>query len=345
VTDERNAQEFQTGAMRLTLSPDCAGGFALVRRRKRRNRLTRSANERSLNARCFRMCVIRKAYLLTCTLALAASFAGSLHAGLLSTVVGHGSFYDSGQTFSCSDTNTGLVIAVASCSFGGGTAFQAVSGMDQASAQYGVASVNSRSQSYGFSGATGGSTANFSDTVLLTGGVGSGTLVFTVMYGGFGQSEACAGNCWGSYVTFNDFLVHPSLGFGGYPAQQLSYGFTFGTPFTFTASAVGNSSASFDELASQNMRIELDSIEVFDSSGALTTDFQVTSGSGTVYPFVTPEPGTCELILVSCIALSLKRRSHRNSNSLSSLFRYDANCTPRTMVGSTTPATRPHQGI
>jgi hypothetical protein len=236
--------------------------------------------------------------------------AGTLQAGLVSTVNSSGQFGDLFQSFGCSNAGT----TTASCDVSAGVdAFHDASGSYQANAQYGSLDVTSKSSVYdfgiGYEGYLAGtSSASFSDTFLLTGGVGSGTLVFVTEYGGYGQGESCdTGACqFNSTVALNTFSFHPNGNF--YLPINLSFSFTFGTPFNLSASASAYSSAEGDELATQTAHLKIDSIEVLDSNGALITDYAVTSGSGAAYPFVTPEPGTFALVIAALIALPIIRR-------------------------------------
>src|ERR1035441_377045 len=121
--------------------------------------------------------------------------AGTLQAGLVSTVNSSGQFIDLSQSFGCSNAGT----TIASCSVSAGVdAYHNASGSYQANAQYGSLDVNSMSQDYDMTiggGGSGGylegrSTASFSDTFLLTGGIGSGTLVFVTEYWGYAFSDS-----------------------------------------------------------------------------------------------------------------------------------------------------------
>jgi hypothetical protein len=124
-------------------------------------------------------------------------------AGLVSTVNATGFFFNTTpvQPFGCSDSGT----ASATCgvSIGGGVFINAI-GSYQANAQYGSGDVSSMSTSQGAAILNGTSTASFSDTFLLTGGVGSGTLVFVTEIRGTLQDDyscnVCADN---STVTLN----------------------------------------------------------------------------------------------------------------------------------------------
>jgi hypothetical protein len=104
----------------------------------------------------------------------------------------------------------------------------------------------------------------------------------------------CAGN---ATVTLNTFSIHPQI--GSPTITNLSFSYTFGTVFNLNGSASAYSSALGDETATTNAHLKIDSIEVLDSNGALITNYAVTTGSGANYPFVTPEPGTFALGLVS----------------------------------------------
>src|ERR1035441_1977831 len=127
--------------------------------------------------------------------------AGALQAGLVSTVNASGEFLDLGQSFGCSNAGT----TTASCDFDGygvpGSFFDHASGSYQANAQYGSLDATSRSYLYDRNYYNGGgdlggrSTASFSDTFLLTGGIGSETLVFVAGYWGYGVGELCYGGC------------------------------------------------------------------------------------------------------------------------------------------------------
>src|ERR1035438_6421375 len=130
--------------------------------------------------------------------------AGTLQAGLVSTVNASGEFLELGQSFGCSNAGT----TTASCdvsAFGVGT-FDSASGSYQANAQYGSLDTTAVSQVYDTtSGApgilSGTSSASFSDTFLLTGGIGSGTLVFVTEYWGYDVSESCFFDCMAATVT------------------------------------------------------------------------------------------------------------------------------------------------
>jgi hypothetical protein len=237
--------------------------------------------------------------------------AGTLQAGLVSAVNSSGQFVDLNQDFGCSNAGT----TTASCdvsAFGVGT-FDDASGSYQANAQYG--SLDTTSMSHVYDTTNGGpgilagtSSASFSDTFLLTGGIGSGTLVFVTEYGGYGQGESCdTGACLlNSTVALNTFSFHPNGNF--YLPINLSFSFSFGTPFNLNGSVSAHSSAEGDETATQTAHLKIDAIEVLDSNGALTGNYSVTSGSGADYPFVTPEPGTLALVTAALLALPLIRR-------------------------------------
>ena len=238
--------------------------------------------------------------------------AGTLQAGLVSTVNASGAFLDLNQSFGCSNAGT----TTASCDAGAlvfPAAFHNAYGSYSASAQYGSLDVTSRSQVYdlnqgGLGYLSGTSTASFSDTLLLTGGIGSGTLVFVTEYWGVFQGDSCGLPCAeNSTVTLNSFSVHPI--FGNTPIiTNLSFSFSFGTLFNLNASAFAYSSALGDESGTQTAHLRIDAIKVLDSDGALITNYGVTSGSGAAYPFVTPEPGTFALFIAALIALPIIRR-------------------------------------
>jgi hypothetical protein len=152
------------------------------------------------------------------------------------------------------------------------------------------------------------STASFSDTFLLTGGIGSGTLVFVTGYWGYSVSEICMGSCDGAAtVTLNTFTAHPDLGIPP-TIINLPFSFSFGTVFNLSASASAYSTAYSNELSQTNTHLRIDAIEVLNSDGVLITDYAVTSGSGADYPFVTPEPGTFALVIAALVALPVIRR-------------------------------------
>src|ERR1039458_8669010 len=133
-----------------------------------------------------RLAIKRHALLYSVTGAL--FLAGTLQAGLVSTVTSSGEFFDLAQSFGCSNAGT----TTASCSvlaYDAGT-FDHASGSYQANAQYGSLDVTSMSSTY-HGVLSGTSVADFSDTFLLTGGIGSGTLVFVTEYWGRGVSESC----------------------------------------------------------------------------------------------------------------------------------------------------------
>ena len=236
--------------------------------------------------------------------------AGTLHAGLVSTVNSSGQFIDLNQSFGCSNAGT----TTASCSVtAGGVPLHDASGSYQANAQYG--SLDTTSMSYVYDTTNGGpgilegtSSASFSDTFLLTGGIGSGTLVFVTEYGGYGRGESCdTGACqFNSTVALNTFSFHPNGNF--YLPINLSFSFSFGTPFNLNGSVSAYSSAEGYELATQTAHLKIDAVEVLNSDGALITNYAVTSGSGAAYPFVTPEPGTFALVVGALIALLVIRR-------------------------------------
>jgi hypothetical protein len=237
--------------------------------------------------------------------------AGTLQAGLVSAVNASGEFLELGQSFGCSNAGT----TTASCDFtasGPPGAFDDASGSYQANAQYGSLDVTSRSYVYdrnnGGGDLGGWSSASFSDTFLLTGGFGSGTLVFVAGYWGYGVSEFCYGGCLGAAtVTLNTFTADSNLGIPP-TIVNLPFSFSFGTPFNLSASASAFSDPEGDGLAETNAHLRIDAIEVLDSNGALITNYGVTSGSGADYPFVTPEPGTFALFIAALIALPIIRR-------------------------------------
>jgi hypothetical protein len=234
--------------------------------------------------------------------------AGTLQAGIVTTVNGTGHFFDLSPTpFGCSDAGT----TTASCTFisNTGGAFHFASGSYQANAQYGSLDVTSMSEVFDLNvgDMVGTSTASFADTFLLTGGIGSGTLVFVTEYRGSIQSESCdpPTNCLGNASvklnTFSAAALGPSI-------TNLSFSFTFGTLFNLNGSASAYSSALGDETATTTAQLQIDSIEVLDSSGALVTNYAVTTGSGASYPFVTPEPGNFALVIAALIVLLAIRR-------------------------------------
>jgi hypothetical protein len=233
--------------------------------------------------------------------------AGTLQAGLVSTVNAGGQFHDSAQTFGCSNAGT----TTASCdfeAFGVPGTFDYASGSYQANAQYGSLDVTSMSSTYHSGDLTGTSAAGFSDTFLLTGGIGSGTLVFVTEYWGYGQGEACdLGACdLNSTVTLNTFTAHPNG--GGPTIVYLPFSFSFDTLFNLNASASTYTSALGHDLVTRDAHLRIGAIEVLDSNGALITNYGVTSGSGADYPFATPEPGTSALVIAALIALPIIRR-------------------------------------
>jgi hypothetical protein len=73
-------------------------------------------------------------------------------------------------------------------------------------------------------------------------------------------------------------------------------------------SASAYSSAVGDKFAMTTARLPIDSIEVLDSTGALITNYAVTTGSGASYPFATPEPGNFALVIAALIAVLVIRR-------------------------------------
>ena len=235
----------------------------------------------------------------------ALSLAGSLNAALISTVRSSGGFIDLSETFGCSDAGT----TTAACSVSaGGSAFHNASGLYQADADYGMLNASSRSDVYDLNlgELLGTSSASFSDTFLLTGGIGSGTLIFVTEYWGYGQSESCP--CVSnSTVTLNSFTGHPDWGLP--VITNLPFTFSFGTLFNLNASVSAYSSALGDELATQTAHLKIDAIEVRDSNGALLTNYSVTTGSGASYPFVTPEAGTFALVTGALVAIMAIRKS------------------------------------
>lgn len=252
------------------------------------------------------MRVVLKRHALLYSAAGALFLAGTLQAGLVSTVQGSGQFIDLNQSFGCSNAGT----ATASCSAGASVDVDHnASGSYQANAQYGSLDTTSVSSVYDLNVGSllGTSGAGFSDTFLLTGGIGSGTLVFVTEYWGRGVSESCGGGCLGAAtVTLNTFTGQPNQGFP--TIVNLPFSFSFGTLFSLSASASAHSSALGHELAQTNAHLKIDAIEVLNSDGALITNYAVTSGSGAAYAFVTPEPGTFALVVAALIALPVIRR-------------------------------------
>jgi hypothetical protein len=138
--------------------------------------------------------------------------AGTLQAGLVSTVNGTGHFFDLSPTpFGCSDAGTTTASCTVMTAMDG--AFHVASGSYQASSQYGSLDVTSMSEVLDTSGPgdlVGTSTANFADTFLLTGGIGSGILVFVTEYRGSIGGDSCDPPtiCLGNpSVTLNTFTV------------------------------------------------------------------------------------------------------------------------------------------
>jgi hypothetical protein len=256
------------------------------------------------------MHIAHKFRLLLIAVSIAAALASSLQAGLVSTVSASGQYFGSLQSLDCSGTNTDLVTAAAACSIDASLdVFHSASGLYQANSEYGSLDAQSSSSSYG-GRLSGTATASFSDTLLATGGSGSGTLVFTVTYWGYGSSDAGdAGNYMNSHVTFNDFSAYPTHALDASYTTQLEYGFTFGTPFAFTAYASAYSSALGNEMASQNAHLRIDSIGVLDSSGSAISDNQIQFGSEQAYLSTAPEPRTCGLFVVSALAFLINRRN------------------------------------
>ena len=246
------------------------------------------------------MRIVLKGQVFLCSIAGILFLAGTLHAGLVTTVNGTGEFLDLSQTFGCSNTGT----STASCSFGRGGAFQNANGSYQADAQYGSLDVTSMSSSFGAAEAFGTSSASFADSFLLTGGIGSGTLVFLTEYGGLTQSQSCPPFCSNATVTLNTFTVNPI----GPTITNLSFSFTFGTVFNLNGSASAFSTALGAEETMTTAHLKIDSIQVLNSAGAPITNFAVSTGSGAAYPFATPEPGTLALVIVALIALVAMHR-------------------------------------
>ena len=239
--------------------------------------------------------------------------AGTLQAGLVSTVNASGEFIDLAQSFGCS--NAGTTTASCSVSVFPGGAFHSASGSYHANAQYGSLDTTSVSSVYDTTNGgpgylEGTSVGSFSDTFLLTGGIGSGTLLFVTEYWGYGVSESCAPCVGAATVTLNTFTGQPNQ---GVPIiVNLPFSFSFGTLFNLNASASAHSSALGHELAQTNAHLKIDAIEVLNSSGALITDYAVTTGSGATYQFVTPEPGTFALVIAALITpLVIRRKSVR----------------------------------
>src|ERR1019366_3081410 len=134
--------------------------------------------------------------------------AGTLQAGLVSTVNASGEFLDLGQSFGCSNAGT----TGAGCNVWTFVdIYHNASGSYGAGAQYGSLHMTSVSSVYDINSRPGyldgWSAGSFSDTFLLTGGIGSGTLVFVTEYWGHAISESCDGDfCTGNAtVTLNTF--------------------------------------------------------------------------------------------------------------------------------------------
>jgi hypothetical protein len=231
----------------------------------------------------------------------------AVQAGIITSVNSGGSFADLSEGFSCSDAGT----ATASCGVDDYLdVFHNASGSYQANAQYGRLDAIATSSIYDYAGGSmvGTSTAGFSDTLVITGGTGSGTLIFAAEYWGSIMGEGCAtGSCLeNSTIALNTFTTHP---YSSTPTLvNLSFSFTFGSPFGLNAMASAYTSVSVAESAMQTSHLKVDAIEVHDATGALTTDYTVTSASGAVLPFVTPEPATLSFVIVAVIALPFVRR-------------------------------------
>jgi hypothetical protein len=230
--------------------------------------------------------------------------ASTLQAGLVSTVNSTGLFFDLNpiQPFGCSDSGT----TTASCGFATSAGFQLnAEGSYQADAQYGNVDVTSMSTTQGAALLNGTSYASFSDTFLLTGGIGPGTLVFVTEIGGTEMNDYGCNVCQdNSTVTLNTFTIHrfdPFSPFAGASIANLPFSFTFGTAFSLNGSASAYSSALGSEFAMYTADLQIDSIKVLDSNGVLVTNYAVTTASGASYPFVTPEPGTFALVTVTTL--------------------------------------------
>jgi hypothetical protein len=241
---------------------------------------------------------------LLCSAAAALFSGGTLQAELISTVNGSGQFtpFLASQPFGCSNAGT----TTASCSVTPvGDVSHSASGSYRANAQYG--SLDAISMSSVFGGSLGGtSAARFSDTLLLTGGIGSGTLVFVTEYSGMAPVSCETGACLlNSTVALNTFTVHPS---SGPVIANLSFSFSFGTLFNLNASVSAYSSALGNETVTQTAHLKINSIRVLDSTGALITDYALTAGSGAAYVFATPEPGSFALVITALFALPIVSR-------------------------------------
>ena len=202
---------------------------------------------------------------------LAASGVGSLRAGVVtSSVSGTATFFPGGpDPVSCS--------GITSCSFAAGSGtfpFDSADGLYSTvapSPQTLRVEALSRSDAYN-ADVVGNSMIIYSDTLMFTGGTGSGTLLFSIEYLLTAVSEVCV-NCGGVSAAFNDYHANAH---GLLTTTTLEYPFTFGTPFDITMSASARAFASFHELASSDARIQVDSITI-----------------------VTPEPTTVALAALS----------------------------------------------
>ena len=287
-------------------------------------KLTVACNTLCTGCRCILRSVIRR--LSRILLLAAVALTAISHASLLSSVNASGSL-NNGTPLECGNTGT----STASCTVSVSTGFTdpAASGSYQSDSMYGSVVVTSDSSVYQGS-LIGHANASFSDSLLFTGGSGSGTLVFLVHYFGNARSDVSdflAGNVSFSFND-NNFSYTTNVVNSTYESDLA---FTFGTPFAISASVSARSSALGHEHAVTDASVSIVSIAVLDASGNPVTDFQFSSGSGPAYPVVTPEPATfglfASILLVLCVARGfIDPRRLRDSQSEFRAGRHESEC-------------------
>jgi hypothetical protein len=207
-------------------------------------------------------------------LLLAVCAAGSLKAGVVSSSVsGSVGFFngpDLGKKY-CSDIN--------SCSISFATTmYNNSDGLYYTTApspqMFGV---EAYSRSSVYNGEIAGNAAiTYTDTLVFTGGSGSGNLLFTIEYSGreISDSRGCCsfGN---AKVAFNNLQFNIDNRQG---TTTFEYPFTFGMPFAITMSASAYSSGFGHEFAETDARIRVDSITVLTPEPTSLTLFCLSVG-------------------------------------------------------------------
>ena len=208
--------------------------------------------------------------------------------------------------------------------YNNGVGLPNVSGAAAASADYG-----SLSASAGSNGFTGGverslATADFSDTLTITGGSGPAYVVyrFSLIYSAFEDLGSASSSfvftqnsqqllsshaVAGLLTTMADGQMYPYYLAPTLSENTLPTSFQFGQPFSIEG-LLQSATGSFN--ASANAQISLADIAVYDANLMPLSGLQIQSASGAAYPFssAVPEPASILLMIAGAALLIPLRR-------------------------------------